>query len=281
MSISPALELMKLPFPLARPLVFFDLETTGLMVELDKIIELSALRIAPDGSTTEYTQRFDPGIKIPSESVAIHGITNEALKGEPAFAQKAAEVAKFFEGADLGGFAMRRLDIPMLVKEFEAAGMVFSMEGRRMVDASVIFREMERRNLTAAYKFYVGKDLVGAHGAAADNRAAVEVFLAQMERYDSLPRDVQKLHEFCTAADPSAVDLEGKLVWRDGEAFFNFGKYKCRSLAEVAKTDAGYLDWILQKGNFPKDFSDIIAKAKQGVFPKQSPIVAKRSQPGV
>jgi DNA polymerase-3 subunit epsilon len=133
---------------------------------------------------------------------------------------------------------------------------------------------MERRNLSAAYKFYLGKELVGAHGAEADNDAAVEVFEAQLARYAELPRDIQGLHEFCNfcnAIEPSWVDAEGKLIWRDGEAFFNFGKYKCKSLAEVCRTDPGYIDWMVQKGDFPKDLVEICAKARRGVFPKNAP----------
>ncbi|MGQ0645303.1 MAG: exodeoxyribonuclease X C-terminal domain-containing protein, partial [Elusimicrobiota bacterium] len=229
------------------------------------------LKVSPDGSAFKLTQRFNPGIKIPCESSAIHGILNKDLEGEPKFADFAPKLYSIFENADLGGFALRRLDIPILTKEFESAGLKFSMDGRRVVDASVIFREMERRNLSAAYKFYLGKELVGAHGAEADNDAAYAVFLAQLERYPQLPKDIQGLHDFCNAADPSCVDIEGKLVWRDGEAFFNFGKYRCKSLAEVCRTDPGYIDWIVQQGDFPKDFADICAKARRGVFPHPAP----------
>ncbi len=258
-------------FPvLSRPIVFFDLETTGLVIDLDKIIEIGLLKIFPDGKRFGLTQRFDPGIKIPVESFAIHGISNMDLFGQPRFKDKAAELFEIFKDSDLGGFAMRRLDIPMLTKEFKEAGFDFSMEGRRMVDVSIIFREMERRNLSAAYRFYLNKELVGAHGAEADNLATLEVFQAQLDHYPDLPRDIQGLHDFCNRPDPSAVDQEGKLVWRDAEAFFNFGKYKGKSLASVVKNDPGYLDWVRQQ-DFPKDFVEMCIKAKQGIFPKPAP----------
>lgn len=253
---------------LTRPLVFFDLETTGLMIELDRIIEIGLIKFFPSGEPLRLTQRFNPGMKIPAESSAVHGLYNKDLENEPAFAHSAPKLMEIFDGADMGGYALRRLDIPMLTKEFERAGFKFSMEGRLVVDASTIFREMERRNLTAAYKFYLGKDLVGAHGAQADNDAAVAVFEAQLARYADLPKDMQGLHDFCKTMEPSWVDAEGKLVWRDGEAFFNFGKHKCKSLAEVCRSDSGYIDWIVQKGDFHKSLVEICAQARRGVFPK-------------
>lgn len=253
--------------PLKRPIIFLDLETTGLILELDRIIEMSLLKIHPDGRQEEYLQRFDPGIKIPEESIAIHGITNEALKGQPRFFEKAGELMEFFGDCDLGGYAMHRLDIPMLIKEFERSGYVFSVEERRKVDSGVIFREKERRDLKTAYRLYCGKELVGAHGARADNLAAFEVFLSQLERYPDLPKDLDGLHQFCRALDPNHVDPEGKFVWRDGEAFFRFGKYKHRALAEIARMDSDYLDWIIQKADFSKEVVQICMQAKQGIFP--------------
>ncbi|HRY30682.1 MAG TPA: 3'-5' exonuclease, partial [Elusimicrobiota bacterium] len=206
------------PFKLARPLVFFDLETTGLMQEIDRVIELGLLKLFPDGRRQKLLQRFNPGIKIPAESSAVHGITNKDLEGQPKFFEKAKELFDLFADSDLGGYNIKRFDIPMLTKEFEIAGLNFSMEGRRIVDPSVIFRVREPRSLSAAYKFYVGKELTDAHSAEADNDATFEVFLAQMERYPDLPRDVEGLHALGNAPDPGWVDADGKLVWRDGEA---------------------------------------------------------------
>jgi DNA polymerase-3 subunit epsilon len=253
--------------PLTKPLVFFDLETTGLLMELDRIIEIGLVKFNPDGTTFRLTQRFNPGIRIPVESSAIHGLVNEDLDQEPRFVDLAPRLFEIFTDADLGGFALHRLDIPLLTKEFERAGFAFSMEGRRIVDVSIIFREKERRDLRTAYHFYCGKDLVGAHGAQADNDATYDVLLAQLERYPDLPRDVAGLHAFCRVVEKSHVDPDGKLVWRDGRAFFNFGKHRFQALEEVAKEDRDYLEWVVQKANFPLEFTHICRAALQGIFP--------------
>jgi DNA polymerase-3 subunit epsilon len=254
-----------------RPLVVFDLETTGLLIDLDRIIEIALVKLFPDGRPPlRYQQRFEPGIKIPVESTAIHGIVNADLVGQPRFHEKAAEIYDIFNDADLGGFALKRLDIPMMIKEFERSGFHFSADGRRIVDASVIFREKERRNLTAAYKFYCGKDLVDAHSALADAEATYDVLLAQLDRYPDLPHDTAGLSEFCRGTDASNVDPEGRLVWRDGEAFFNFGKYRYRSLVDVAKSEPDYLDWIIHKADFSKELVDICQRARLGQFPRRA-----------
>lgn len=257
------------PMSFSKPIVFFDLETTGLFPEVDRVIEIALLKIFPDGKDFRLTQRFDPEIKIPSESTAIHGITNKDLEGQPRFADLAGKLYEIFDGADLGGYALRRLDIPLLTREFERVGHKFSMEGRRIVDVSVIFREKERRDLRSAYQFYCGKELIGAHGAQADNNATYEVFLAQLQKYPDLPRDVEGLHAFCNAPDPASVDPDGKLMWRDGEAVFTFGKHRYRPLAEVARTDGDYLDWIIGKGDFSPEFVEICARARRGIFPRK------------
>lgn len=258
--------------PLQRPIVFFDLETTGLWAEVDRIIEIAVIKLFPDGKTERLTQRFDPGIKIPAESTAIHGILNEDLVGQPSFRDWATKLFEVFHGADLGGYALMRLDVPILTKEFERAGLSFSMVGRRIVDASVIFREKERRDLTSAYRFYCNKTLVGAHGAEADNNAAYEVFLAQLERYPDLPKDVEGINAFCTKSEPSQVDSDGKLVWRDGNAHFNFGKHRFQSLEQVVKEDSDYIDWIITKADFSADFVEICRQARRGVFPKKAAV---------
>jgi DNA polymerase-3 subunit epsilon len=256
---------------LDRPLVVFDLETTGLLIDLDRIIEIALIKLYPDGRTPlRLAQRFNPGIKIPVESIAIHGITDAELVNEPRFHEKAAELHEIFSDADLGGFALRRLDIPMLTKEFERAGFSYNVDSRRIIDASTIFREKERRNLSAAYKFYCGKDLVDAHSALADAEATLDVLLGELDRYPDLPRDPAGLHEYCRGTDKNSVDPEGKLVWRDGEAFFNFGKYRYRSLADVARTEMDYLDWIIHKADFSKELVEICQRAKMGQFPRRA-----------
>ncbi len=261
--------------PLKRPIVFFDLETTGLWADVDRIIEIALLKLYPDGRTERLTQRFDPGMKIPAESSAIHGMLNADLAGEPTFRDWAPKLFEIYKDADLGGYAMMRLDVPILTKEFERAGFAFSMAGRRIVDASVIFREKERRDLTTAYRFYCGKTLVGAHGAEADNDAAYEVFLAQLERYPDLPRDVEGVNAFCAAPEPAQVDRDGKLVWRDGEAYFGFGKHRYHALEQVTREDPDYIDWIISKADFPTEFVEICRQARRGAFPKKSPPIKK------
>lgn len=253
-----------------RPLVVFDLETTGLLIDLDRIIEIALIKLFPDGRPPlKLEQRFDPGIKIPAESQAIHGIKNSDLVGKPRFADKAGELFDLFNDADLAGFAMKRLDIPMMTKEFERSGYHFSMDGRRVIDASTIYQMKERRNLTSAYKLYCGKDLVNAHSAMADVDATYEVLLGQLDRYPDLPREVAALHQALRAAEPNNVDPEGRLVWRDGEAFFNFGKYRYHSLAEVARNESDYLDWIIHKGEFSRELVEICQAARRGQFPKR------------
>jgi DNA polymerase-3 subunit epsilon len=258
--------------PLTRPLVVFDLETTGLLVELDRIIEIGLVKIFPDGRTERLAQRFNPFMKIPVESIAVHGITNDMLKDEPPFREWAPRLFEIFEGADIGGFALNRLDIPMLTKEFNRAGFVFSMEGRRVVDGATIFREKERRDLTTAYQFYCGKQLVDAHSAKADAEATYEVIAAQIDRYADLPKDMNGLHAFCTKPGPSQVDLEGRLLWRDGEAYFNFGKHRFHRLADVAKDDPDYLRWIVEKADFALDFVEICRQARLGIFPRRETV---------
>ncbi|MBL0057537.1 MAG: 3'-5' exonuclease [Elusimicrobia bacterium] len=257
--------------PLTRPIVFFDLETTGLLVELDRIIEIGLIKLFPDGRTERLVQRFNPSMRIPQESIAIHGITNDMLKDQPAFRDWAPRLFEIFEDADIGGFSLNRLDIPMLTKEFTQAGFAFSMDGRRIADASKIFREKEPRNLTAAYRFYCGKDLVGAHSAGADAEASYEVFLAQLDRYGDLPKEMNGIHRFCTAPGPSQVDLDGRLVWRDGEAYFNFGKHRFHKLAAVVQEDPDYIKWIVEKADFSPDFVEICRQSRRGIFPRQPP----------
>lgn len=256
---------------LDRPIVVYDLETTGLLIDLDRIIEIALIKVFPDGRTPlRYEQRFEPGIKIPVESSAIHGMVNADLVGKPRFQEKAAELFEIFNDADIGGFALKRLDIPMLTKEFERSGFHFSMDGRRVVDASTIFQMKERRNLSAAYKLYCGKDLINAHSALADAEATYEIILAQLDRYPDLPKEVPALSEAIRTAEPNNVDPEGKLVWRDGEAFFNFGKYRFRSLADVARAEPEYLDWIAGKADFSKELVEICIKARRGQFPRRA-----------
>ena len=259
---------MNLPFKLDRPIVFFDLETTGLDFKYDRVIEIAAIKIHPDGRTERLHKRINPQMRIPSEITTLTGITNEEAASAPTFAQASGEIAAFFQDADLGGYHVGRFDAKVMTEEFRRAGLDFRCDERGIVDAQAIFHQKEKRDLAAAYKFYCNKDLVGAHTAEADNDATWEILLAQLERYPDLPRDVAGLSKFCKGTQDRFVDSEGKFFWRDGEAVFNFGKYKSQTLRAVAKHYPEYLHWVLApERQFSQDVIDICYKAMNGIFP--------------
>lgn len=236
---------------LKRPLVVFDLETTGTSVNLDRIVEFSFIKVMPEGTETIKTLRFNPGIPIPLEVSLIHGIYDDDVKEAPLFKIKAKELAEEFMGCDFAGFNSNKFDFPLLVEEFLRAGVEFDVENRRFVDAQRIFHMMEQRTLTAAYKFYCNKELINAHSAEADTVATLEVLKAQIERYENLENDVEFLHNF-TKQDKN-LDLAGRIIYnKDGIPVFNFGKHKGKLVQEVFKTDFGYYDWMMN-GDFAED----------------------------
>lgn len=250
-----------------RPVVFFDLETTGVSPMEDRIIDIALLRRDPGGSEEAFSSLVNPGMPIPPESTAIHHITDEMVQGQPSFKDLAPRILRFVGEADFGGFGISRFDIPMLAAEFKRAGCVFSLDGRRVVDALQIYHKMEPRNLSAAYRFYCGKPLEGAHRAKADAEAAREVFFAQLQRYTELPRDMEGLGAFCSQRDPRNVDSEGKFVWRNGEACFNFGKHRTLSLQEIARRDPSYLKWLMGTEKATAEMARICRDALEGRFP--------------
>lgn len=252
---------------LDKPIVFFDLETTGVAPAEDRIVDIALLRRQPDGTEEAFASLVNPGMPIPPESTAVHRITDEMVRGQPSFLDLAPRLLGFIGEADLGGFGVSRFDIPMLVNEFKRAGCAFSLEGRRVVDALQIYHKMEPRNLSAAYRFYCGKALEGAHRAEADARAAQEVFFAQLQRYAQLPRDMEGLSAFCSLRDPKNVDSEGKFVWRNGEACFNFGKHRTLTLQEVARRDPSYLKWLMGTEKATAEMARICRDALEGRFP--------------
>ena len=259
---------MTFPLTLKRPIVFFDLETTGLDYKYDRIIEVAARKVHPDGRIEKFHTRINPGIRIPNEISALTGITNEEAARAPTFLQMAAEIQKFFDGADLAGYHIGRFDVKVMTEEFRRAGLDFESDCRLIVDSQAIFHQKERRDLTAAYKFYCNKDLEGAHSADADTAATLEIFLAQMERYPDLPRDIDEMHKYCKGPQDRFVDSEGKFFWRDGEAAFNFGKYKSQTLRNVAENHPDYLQWLISpERQFAQDVVDICYKAMKGIFP--------------
>ncbi len=259
---------MTLPFPIRRPVVFFDLETTGLDIKYDRIIEIGAIKIHADGRKENFLARLNPEMRIPAEITALTGITNEEAAAAPTFSSRAADINAFFADADLGGYHVGRFDAKMMVEEYRRAGLDFRLEERCILDAQAIFHQKEKRDLASAYKFYCNKDLVGAHSAQADIEATYEVFLAQLIRYADLPRDLDGLHKFCRNNQDRFVDSEGKFFWRDGEAVFNFGKFKSQTLRAVAESHPEYLHWVMSPDRqFSQQVLDICYSALKGQYP--------------
>jgi DNA polymerase-3 subunit epsilon len=253
---------------LDRPLCVFDLEATGTDVNQDRIVDICVLRLEPDGSEKLFQSLVNPGVPIPPEATAVHKITDDMVAAEPTLKDLAPKILEIFDGADLSGFNAAKYDVPLLANELKRAGFDWPLAGRRMADTFTIFARKERRDLTAAYKFYCGKDLSGAHRAEADVRAAAEVLFAQVERYEDLPKNMEGLAAFCAQVDASRVDAEGKFVWRNGEAAFGFGnKHKGKTLREVVASDRGYINWMIEKGSFSPDVIKICRDALAGVYP--------------
>ena len=249
---------------LDRPLAVFDIEATGTNPRADRIIELSVVKLMPPrGEQQVHSFLFSPGIPIPAESIAIHGITEEDVKGKPLFKDVAADIYRLLDGCDLGGYNIIRFDIPMLIEEFLRASINFSMEGRRIVDAQRIYHKREPRDLKAALSFYCNELFLEGHRAEADALATVRVIEGQFSRYSDLPRDLNELDKYCDLRDPSWVDRDGKLRWQNGEIAINFGKNKGKMVSELARVDVGFLKWIL-KSDFASDTKAIITKILEG-----------------
>lgn len=236
---------------LKRPLVVFDIESTGINISKDRIVELSTIKVYPDGKEELRTQRFNPGCPIPAETSKIHGIYDQDVADKPSFAEKAKELAEYLKGCDFAGFNSNRFDFPMLVEEFLRCGIDFDSDNRKFVDVQRIFHQMEQRNLSAAYKFYCDQHLENAHSAEADTLATLAVLKAQIHRYDNLKNDIDYLHSF--SGQSNSVDLAGRIVFDDkGREIFNFGKHKGRLVDEIFKNEPSYFDWMMQ-GDFSLD----------------------------
>lgn len=234
---------------LTRPIVFFDLETTGVDVAKDRIVEISILKLHPDGKKEIKTRRVNPEMPIPPGSTEIHGISDEDVMDEPTFAALAKSLAQFIGNSDLAGYNSNKFDVPLLVEEFLRVGVDFDLENRKLVDVQNIFHKMEQRTLVAAYKFYCGKDLVDAHSAEADIKATYEVLESQIERYDELENDIDFLSEF--SKRNNTVDLMGRIVYNEEKIeVFNFGKHKGKPVSEILEKDPSYYNWMM-KGDFP------------------------------
>lgn len=245
------------------PLCFFDLETTGINITQDRIIEIAVIKVMPGGEVIKKSNLVNPTVPIPPESTAIHGITNEDVADKPIFKEIGKDYVKFFEGADLAGFNILKFDVPMLVEEFLRAGVEFDYSRKKLIDAQKIFHMMEKRTLSAAFKFYCGKEMTDAHSAEADTKATMDVLFAQIERYENqevtdglgnkvgvIKNDMDELNKL-TATE--MVDLAGRMVKNDkGEPVFNFGKHKNKPVLTVFKEEPSYYDWMM-KGDFSLD----------------------------
>ena len=266
---------------LNKPIAFFDLETTGIKVATDRIVEISLIKIHPSGKQEVYTKRINPGMPIPPRSTEIHGITDEDVKDAPRFEEIAKEVSNFIGNADLAGYNSNKFDIPLLVEEFLRADVDFDLKGRRFVDVQNIFHKMEPRTLKAAYEFYCKKDLENHHSAEADTLATYEVLKAQLDKYkgakikdrsgniiEPIVNDVAALSNF--SEQHENADLIGHLIFNDKkQEVFNFGKYKGKPVEEIFTKEPAYYDWMM-KSDFPLSTKKIITSIKLRQFNKGS-----------
>lgn len=245
---------------LNKPIAFFDLETTGIQIGSDRIVEISILKIHPNGNKESKTWLVNPEMEIPKEASDIHGITNEKVVTEPTFNELAPLVSKMIDGCDLAGFNSNRFDIPLLAEEMLRAEVNFDMAGRKSIDVQVIFHKMEQRTLGAGYKFYCGKDLENAHSAEADTMATYEILEAQIKKYDEVENNVDFLSEFST--QKKRADFAGFIIYDDNDKeVFSFGKYKGKKVKDVLKENPGYYNWI-QNADFPLFTKKVLTKIK-------------------
>lgn len=245
---------------LIKPLAFFDLETTGLNISKDKIIEIGILKVYPDQREERYVKRINPGMPIPAESQAIHGISDEDVKDAPTFEKVAEEIKKFIDDADLAGYNSNKFDVPFLLEEFLRLGIELEMENRKFIDVQTIFHKMEQRTLSAAYKFYCSKDIENAHSAEADIVATFEVLKAQLDKYADLKNDMAFLSEFTQTDKAKKIDFVGRLALNEGnEVCYNFGKHSGKTIKEVYAQEPGYHRWILDN-EFPLYTKSIVKK---------------------
>lgn len=248
---------------LKRPIIFFDIEATGTDPGKDRIVELALVKLLPDGSRERFVKRINPGIPIPAEATAIHGIRDEDVQDAPLFKQIAHELFQWMKNADLGGYNSNKFDIPLLAEEFLRAGVQVDFTERKMVDVQQIFFKMESRTLSAAYDFYCKKQLENAHSAEADINATIEILEAQLDRYPDIQNDVNSLHHLTGGED--LVDYARRIVLKDGHPVFNFGKYKGKKVEDVFASEPQYYDWMMQ-ADFPlhtkQKITEILTKMK-------------------
>ena len=261
---------------LRNPLIFFDLETTGINISKDKIVEIAAVKVMPDGTQIDRIHRVNPLIPIPLETSLIHGIYDEDVKDAPPFKNLARDLVQFFEGSDLAGFNIIKFDVPLLVEEFLRSGVDFDISNKKLIDAQKIFHLMEKRNLSSAYKFYCNEELENAHNAMVDTKATIDVLDNQIQKYEGLgvtdlrgnklgiiENDITKLHDL---TNQKMVDLAGRIVYNDAnEEVFNFGKHKGKRVIDVFNREKSYYDWMLN-GDFPLDTKRRLTEIKLRAF---------------
>ncbi len=261
---------------LKNPLVVFDLETTGTNVSHDRIVEIAMIKLNPDGSQDEKVRKLNPTIPIPIESSLIHGIYDDDVKDEPTFKQVAKSMSQYLEGCDLAGYNCLKFDVPLLVEEFLRVNIDFDVENRKILDAQKIFHMMEKRNLSAAFKFYCGKELKNAHSALADTQATRDVFIAQIEKYEGqemtdlmgkpigkITNDMAAVHELI---NQKMIDLAGRMVYdENGIEVFNFGKHRGKPVKEILKNEPSFYDWMM-KGDFPLDTKRRLTQLRLEMF---------------
>lgn len=258
---------------LERPLAIFDLEATGLNIAKDRIVEIAILKIHPDQTEETFSARVNPEMIIPQEVIDIHGITNEAIKDAPTFKDLVSKIEAFIGDADLGGYNSNKFDIPMLAEEMLRAGSTFNLTNRKFIDVQNIFHKMEQRTLSAAYMFYCNEDLNNAHSAQADTTATWEVLKAQLEKYPDLKGEISFLADFSKGGNFNNLDFAGRLgIDEKGDAVYNFGKHKGKTVRQVHQEEPGYYGWFVSDStDFPKftkmklkeEMEKIKAEAKQ------------------
>lgn len=239
-----------------KPIVFFDIESTGLNIIRDRIVEICLLKVWPDGKEEVMVHRLNPMVPISAESSQIHGITEDMILDKPTFKEVSKEIYDFIGDSDIAGFNSMKFDLPMIQEEFLRSDMDFDLKARNLIDVQMIFHKMEERTLSAAYRFYCNRELENAHNAEADTRATYEVFKAQVERYEPLKTDMKTISEFIGLH--LRLDLEGRIIWNDqGQEIFNFGKHKGRTVEEVFQREPNYYKWMME-GEFLASTKKII-----------------------
>ncbi|MEK6848037.1 MAG: 3'-5' exonuclease [Nanoarchaeota archaeon] len=254
---------------LNKPLVFIDLETTGVETLKDRIVELSALKINPDNTEESITARINPQMPIPPEAIAVHGIKEEDVKDKPSFKEYAQTIKNFLEDCDLAGFNIKKFDLEILEAEFKRANVEFSKEDKFILDVQTIYHKFDPRNLSAAYKKYCNKEIEKAHNSEHDVRATWDIFRAQLEMHKELPNNIRELHNFCNERKSASwIDSKGKFIWIGNDVVLNFSSHKGKLLSYMVKNETSFLNWMLA-GDFLPDAKKIVSDALNGNLPKK------------